>query len=154
MPRSGTEDQREHLLGVLLIERSGWFVGENDGRMMNKCPGYRGALLLPAGNLAEEALAFIGEVHLGEHSRMVSSGNSSPNWNTKPNRRSRMSLRCRSRRVEKASPSISTAPQVGVMMPQSICNRVDFPEPLEPMMASDDPGCTSTCAAWRTDLGP
>ena len=46
---SQPEEQLMEFFGIGRVEVAGGFVGENDLRLVDQCPGYRDALLLTAG---------------------------------------------------------------------------------------------------------
>ena len=54
------------------------------------------------------------------------------NWKTKPILSRRKSVRSRSERVERATPSITTSPELGWSIPESRLSSVDLPDAAPP----------------------
>jgi len=71
------------------------------------------------------------------------SGNSCPDWNTKPNAPRRSLVRSASLIAVRFAPWKVTVPDVGRMMPASACSSVDLPEPDGPITATVSPGAKS-----------
>ena len=88
---------------------------------------------------AADLLSPINQRGRATFSRIVSSGNSSPNWNTTPIRSRRIALRRRSIWLDSVMPSKPTVPPSGTSKPIKQCKSVDFPEPDGPTMASACP---------------
>ncbi|KAM9867178.1 hypothetical protein ACIFOC_00094 [Leucobacter aridicollis] len=93
-------------------------------------------------------------------SAAVSSGSSIPCWKTNPNRRSRKADRASSESVARSSNPVpserltKTAPESGVRIPARTYRRVDFPEPLGPIIATDSPGVIETLASASASVVP
>ena len=58
------EEQVEHALGGLRVERPGRLVGEQQARLVRERPRHRDALALSAGELRGKVIGAIGEPHL------------------------------------------------------------------------------------------
>jgi hypothetical protein len=77
-------------------------------------------------------------------------------WKMKPIFSRRSSVSCLSLRVDRSVSPMNTLPLVSPSRPAMQCIRVDFPEPLGPMMAVNLPfsKLTSTPSSARTSLSP
>jgi hypothetical protein len=77
-------------------------------------------------------------------------------WNTKPTRRRRASVRAGSRSRLISWPASSTCPLSGRSRPAAKCSRVDLPDPDGPITAQNVPAANATDAPSRarTEVPP
>src|SRR6185295_15890232 len=80
----------------------------------------------------------------------VSVGIRLKNWNTKPIRRRRRSVRSRSDSAGIETPSSNTSPDVGGSIPAIRCKSVDLPDPLRPTSTAISPRPTEAFAPRST----
>ena len=81
-------------------------------------------------------------------SARVSSLTSSNAWNTNPTLWRRIRASPASAIPSSCSPATRMLPAVGRSRPPSRYSRVDFPQPLGPMIAADSPAATSSCTSF------
>src|SRR5581483_2719800 len=87
-------------------------------------------------------------------SRTVSSGTSSPNWNTKPKSRRRRWLSSSSSRSVSVRPRYATVPRSGARIPAKQYSSEVFPEPLFPLSTTISAARISTLAPRRARVAP